>query len=117
MPPRDRAVRIPTNLGVIMRVKIDEAWRDDQPVSIDSFFCEAGGTPPDLGDLAVFNPQIAAIARYPSSVDDCPTLNANIEFRHLVGPPFAGVVRLLIQARILIYQPFAKAFPISITVG
>jgi hypothetical protein len=79
VPSGDGAVGIPANLRVVMRVQIDEAGRDDQPVGVDGLLREAGRAAADLRDLAVLDPDVAAIARHARSVDDGAAFDVKIE--------------------------------------
>src|SRR5215831_4635284 len=70
VPARDRAVRIPEELRVIMSVQIHETGRDDHPGSV----YDPGGfgrtNPADPGDTTIFDSDVAAKARHPGSVND-----------------------------------------------
>ncbi len=70
-----------------MGVQIDEARRDDQAVGIDDFFGEARRAAANLRDLAVLDPDVAAIARDAGSVDDGAAFDLNVEIGHLSFPP------------------------------
>ena len=87
VPSGDRAIGIPADLGVVMGVQIDEAGRDDQAVGVDGLLGEAGRASADLGDLAVFNPDVAAIARDAGAVDDGAAFDLNVIIGHLEFPP------------------------------
>ena len=87
VPSGDRAVRIPSNLRVVMRMQIDEAGRDDQAVGVDDFLREAGCAAADLRDLAVLDPDVGAVARHARAVNDGSPFDLNIEFGHSRFPP------------------------------
>src|SRR5262245_18258775 len=83
MPPGKRAVRIPENLRVIMRVQIDKTGRDDAARSVQNTL---GGFPfqaADLGDLAVLDRDVADIAGCARSIDDRATFDDNVVICHL----------------------------------
>ena len=82
MPARNRAPRIPSDLGVVVGVQIDEAGRDNQSISIDDPFGETLRPTPELRDLAVFDPDVAAVARDPGAVDDGAAFDLNVELCH-----------------------------------
>jgi hypothetical protein len=63
-------------------MQIDESGRDDESVGVDYFFGEAGGAASELRDLAVFDPHVAAVARYTRSIDYGSAFNLNIEISH-----------------------------------
>ncbi len=75
VPGRNRQIRIPENLGVVMGVEVDEARGDNQPAGIDDLGCLVGRYAPNLGNSAVFDTHIAAKARRTGTVDDHPVLN------------------------------------------
>ena len=70
MPARDRAIRIPVNLRVVVCMQIDEARRNDKPRCIDHFFRVRDVDSSHLGDLAVFNSDVACDSRQASAVYD-----------------------------------------------
>ena len=51
MPAGNRALRIPADLRIVMRVQIDEAGRDDQAVGVDRALGEPGARPPICATL------------------------------------------------------------------
>ena len=51
---------IPADLGVVVRVQIDEAGRDDQPVGVDDPFRGTRRPTADLGDPAVLDPHVGS---------------------------------------------------------
>src|SRR5215469_3949824 len=87
MPSRNGAPRVPADLRIIVGVQVNEPGRDHQPVGIDDLFREARRPPAYLGDLSVFDPNVAAKPRHPSSVDDRSAFNLNIEISHRLFPP------------------------------
>ena len=82
MPSRDGAIGIPANLRIVMGMQIDEAGRDDQPARVNHLLGEARGASADLRDFAVFDPDVAAIARYPRAIDDGAAFDLNVEVSH-----------------------------------
>ena len=84
MPSGDGAVRIPADLRVVVGVQIDEAGRDDQAVGVDDLFGEAGRAAAELRDLAVLDPDVAAIARDAGTIDDGAAFDLNIVISHQV---------------------------------
>jgi hypothetical protein len=67
-----------------MSVQIDEAWSYDKTVRIDGFFGEAGCTAADLSNFAILDPDISAISRHASTVDDRTAFNEDVHVRHFV---------------------------------
>ena len=86
VPAGDGAPRVPADLGVVMRMQIDEPGCDDQPVGIDDRIGTAGRTPADPGDFSVLDPDVALKTRNARSVDDGASLDMNVERRHAVPP-------------------------------
>ncbi len=56
MPPGERAIRIPENLRVVMRVQVDTAGRDNAARGIQN---AVGGLPFQASDLGDLPPLIA----------------------------------------------------------
>ena len=50
VPARQRAVRVPEDLGVVVGVQVDEARRDDQAVGVEHLVGLVGADLADLGD-------------------------------------------------------------------
>src|SRR6516165_10218703 len=65
-----------------MGVQVDKTGRDDQAASIDRRACETGPASANLRDSALFNPDIAPIARDPGAVDNGSALDMDVELRH-----------------------------------
>src|SRR5262245_47768718 len=89
MPSGNRAVRIPANLGVIMRMQIDEARRDDKSVGVDNLLGKSGCAAANLHDLAVFDPNVGAISRGAGAIYDCSAFYLKIEIGHFSVPSVA----------------------------
>ena len=66
---RERAERVPGDLRVVMAVVVDKAGGDDLAAGIEHLAGGAGQFA-DLGDLAVFDRDIAMERRHPRPVDD-----------------------------------------------
>src|ERR1700735_3805593 len=77
MPARAGSQRVPENLGVHVRVRIDQAGRHDVPVRIDRF-ARAVTDFPDRSDLAAFNRDITLVSRHPTSIDDRAVTNDQV---------------------------------------
>ena len=99
MPAGDTAPRVPADLGVIMRVQVDEARGDDQPIRVDDLVRDAVGPSADLGDPPVLDPHVAAKARDPGPVDNRSTLDVDVVIGHL--HPRLGVVSQLLPTPVL----------------
>jgi hypothetical protein len=56
------AVRIPLDLGIHMRVMINKARANDQPVDIDCS-TSVSAQPPDLNDPSIFDCDISQVGR------------------------------------------------------
>ena len=78
---RDGAPRIPANLGVVVGVQVDKARGHDLAGSVDDALRGATGTPPELGHLAVLDPDIALVARHPCAVHHRAVLDVDVEIR------------------------------------
>src|SRR5579885_1858114 len=87
VPARNRAVRIPEDLRVVVGVKIDEAGRDDLPRRIDHARGVARAQAAYLGDSPVLDSDITAKPRHPGPVDYHSVANDRVEFRHRPSPP------------------------------
>ena len=83
MPTRNRAVRIPEKLRVVMGVQIDEAGHDDHAAGVDHLVClRCAFQIADLRDLAVLDTDVGLITRQPRAVDHHSTSDDYVEFRH-----------------------------------
>jgi len=76
----ERAQRVPSDLGIVMAVIVDKAWRHDPAIGVDRTLGGAAQFA-DLGDLAVPDPDIAAERRHPRPVDDAAVTDQQI-IRH-----------------------------------
>ena len=70
MPARNRAVRIPEKLCVVMGVQIDEAGHDVLPLGVDHFLRLMRLEVAELCDLAVLDPDVRPITRQARTIDD-----------------------------------------------
>src|ERR1700744_1460598 len=85
MPSGNGTVGIPPDLSVVMSVQVDETWRDKKAASIDDLVGEAGGPSTNLRDLAVFYPDVGAIARYPGAINDGAAFDLDVVISHENG--------------------------------
>jgi hypothetical protein len=72
MPTGQRAIRIPKDLGVIMSVQVDKARCNDTTRGVQNAI---GGLPlqtADLGDFAVFDPDVTDIPWRASPINIVP---------------------------------------------
>ena len=81
VPARAAADRVPGDLRVHMRVAVDKAGRDDQPVGVDHPL-GGGADAADLDDAARRDADIGAIARHARAVHDGAVLDQQVE-RHI----------------------------------
>ena len=81
------ADRVPEDLGVHVRVAVDEARRHDMTLGIEGFHGGRGDAA-DLGDLAILDADIAAKARQPGTVDDHAVLDDEVVCHG--SPPSTG---------------------------
>jgi hypothetical protein len=51
-------------LGVIVGMKIDKPWGDNEPAGIDHFGGVVAVQPADFGDFPILNANIGFVARY-----------------------------------------------------
>ena len=93
------AIGIPEHLRVEMRVMIDEAGRNGQPVGIDGAR-GASFQAPDFGDLTVFHADVGDIGRQPRTVNDAATTNEQIiihcESSFLLGACIFSIANVLL---------------------
>ena len=85
MPRGGGAIGIPTDLSVVVGVQIDEPGRHDEPGGVDYPLRNAIGAAADFDDAAVFDPQIALVARHPRAVHDRAPRDVQVVFVH-AGP-------------------------------
>jgi len=83
VPARQRAVGIPEELRVVVRVQVDEARRHDQAAGIDRLVGFADADLADLGNHAVLDADVAAKARQAAAVDDHAAADHSIEPGHV----------------------------------
>ena len=82
MPAGEGAVRVPEDLGVVVRVEVDEAGGDVEAVRIEDLARVAGRDAADLGDDPVLDGDVRAVARHPRAVEDGPAADDPIVDRH-----------------------------------
>ena len=85
MPTRQRAVRVPEHLGVVVRVQIHEPGRHDEPGRIDLTRRRAAHAS-ELHDDPVADRDITAVARVERAIDDHAVANEHVEVGQ-VEPP------------------------------
>src|SRR5262249_55365484 len=71
VPDGGRAEPIPERLDVVVRVEVDDAGSDEEPLGVDRRLGRAANTA-DLRDPAVLDCDVSAIARKAGPVDDHP---------------------------------------------
>src|SRR5262249_42925222 len=82
MPAGHGAIRIPVDLRIVMRMQIDEPRRNNEPMCIERFLGVARFELADLGNFALFNPDISETAGRAGTINNRSTLDDYIEFRH-----------------------------------
>src|SRR5439155_5323265 len=82
VPARQRAVRVPVDLGVVVGVEVDEAGGDDAAVGVEHPLGVLGVEAPDTGHAAVADAEVGPPARHPGAVDDHPAPDDRVEARH-----------------------------------
>src|SRR5262249_54498564 len=82
VPACDRTIRIPVNLGVVMRVQVDVPWSNYLPRRIENFGAIACVEPANFGDFAVFDPDVGLIARDAGAVDNHAVFDNSVELSH-----------------------------------
>src|ERR1700756_1579876 len=82
MPTCDRAVRIPMNLGIVMGVQVDIAGSHNLSGSIEHLAAIATIEPADLGDFAVFDPDVGLVAGDAGAVDNHSVFDNGVELSH-----------------------------------
>ena len=87
MPTRQRAVRIPEHLGVVVRVQVDEAGGDVHAGGVDDLGTLPGIDPADSGDASAGDADVAAHPRCPGAVEDHPVLDDDVVGAHAVSHP------------------------------
>lgn len=99
VPTGNRTVGIPEQLGVIVGVKVDKSGRDNRAGCVDDALGSVARKPPDLGDLAVLDPDIGAEPRHPGPVDYQSIPDDRIDLCHRASPRmspthFYGLIEL-----------------------
>src|SRR5260370_4827237 len=84
VPARAGAEGIPKHLGVHMRMRVDDARRDDMACRVDAFF-DALVDSADGRDFALRDTDVSAIARQPGAVDDSAVANYQVVHPFLLG--------------------------------
>src|SRR5205823_10648733 len=82
VPAREREVRVPEELRIVVRVEIDEAGRDDHPLRVEDALAIAGAEPADARDATVPDADVGLVALRLRAVDDDPTPQDDVEVRH-----------------------------------
>src|SRR5207249_3346280 len=79
-------VWVPEHLGVVVRVQVDEAGRDDQPARVQHPVGLAAPDRADVGDAAVLDAHVGDVARRAQAVEDRASLDDGIELGHGSAP-------------------------------
>src|SRR5262249_17092107 len=82
--------RVPADLGVVMRMEVDEAGGDDQPLGINHLVGDAVWPAADLGDSPILDPHVTPEARHPRAIYNRSTLDVDVILGHV--HPRLGVV-------------------------
>src|SRR5215204_5350015 len=85
MPPGERAVWVPVNLGIIVGVKVDKARSDDQAISIERLLGITRIELTDFCDLAILNANVGHISWGPAAINDGSATDEHIKIRHTVA--------------------------------
>ena len=91
VPARGGEHRVPRDLAVVVRVHVDEAGRDEEPVRVDHLACVvAHGS--DLADAPAVDGDVGTEGRRSRAVDDRPATNHQImhETPYCSAPARAG---------------------------
>src|SRR5712691_9615455 len=86
VPAADRAVGVPVQLGVVVRVQVNEPRRHNQARGIEHFGSVMTLQPADLGDLAVLDPDVGPVAWHSRAVHHRAASDDSIELCH-TNPP------------------------------
>ena len=78
MPAGHRAIRVPLDLGVIMGMKIDEAWRNDEPGGIQHLSRPTPAEASYLGNLPIGDGHIADVTTRADPVNDRAPFEDNV---------------------------------------
>src|SRR5262249_31945915 len=92
MPSRDRAIRIPEDLAVVVRVQIDEAGSYVQTVGIDRSYGVPRAEMTDLRDQSSLDPDVGLVSRIPRAVEDHSVLDDQVKRWHR-RPPEDGMIQ------------------------
>ncbi len=92
MPTRNRAIRVPLDLSVVVGVQVDEARRDNQPVGVEQLVGVGRiHLAANLGDHAIFDPDIGNKSGDTGPIDHSPPANQNVKFCHQSLQAIQGV--------------------------
>src|SRR6266568_3013792 len=86
MPARNRAVGIPVQLRVVVRVQVDKPRGDYEARGIEHPRGAAAWQAANFGNLAVCDPDVGTIPWHPRAIDNRPSPDQRIEFRHKSPP-------------------------------
>src|SRR5713101_7537874 len=82
MPTGNRAVRVPVQLRVVVRVQIDKPWGDYEARGIEHTRSAAALEAADFGNLTVLEPDVGTIPWNPRAIDNRSSPDQRIEFHH-----------------------------------
>ncbi len=85
VPAGNRAPRIPEQLGIVMRVQIDETRRDDQPAGVKDL-PRIAIQPADLRDFPVADADVADKPTASEAIDDRAAANDRVKSAHHLSP-------------------------------
>jgi hypothetical protein len=86
VPPRERQVRVPEELRVVVRVQVDEPGGDDHPARVERLRGVRGLQAADPGDAAVADADVGAVALGPRAVDHQAILQDDVQLGHPESP-------------------------------
>src|SRR5206468_6499008 len=86
VPPRQRQVRIPEELRVVVRVEVDEPRGDDRAARIEDPARTGGAEPADRRNPTAADADVGAIALRARAVDDDPVPDHDVEHGVLRHP-------------------------------
>src|SRR5260221_14351957 len=92
VPAGDRAIRIPIDVGIVVRVEIGKGWRDNQAMHIERLASLMCTQPPDLDDASILNPKICLVAGNTCAVDEHAAVDDKIKLCHDNSSPFMCTV-------------------------
>src|SRR5262245_43674950 len=82
MPAGNRAVWVPVQLRVVMRVEVDKPRSDDEARGVEHVRSATALQAADFGNLPVLEPNVGTIAWHPRAIDNRSSLDQRIKFRH-----------------------------------